>query len=72
MMVMKYLILCKIKYFDLFFKNHFFTMSLNKEKKPISERLDCLLLEILQSIQEYINKKEKYFEMYRDVCIIRL
>ena len=46
-------------------------MSLNKEKKPISERLDCLLLEILQSIQDYINKKEKYFEMYRDVRIIR-
>ena len=46
-------------------------MSLNKEKKPISERLDFLLLEILQSVQEYINKKDKYFEMYRDVRILQ-
>ena len=71
MMVMKYLILCKIEYFLFVFYSHLLTMSLNKEKKPISERLDCLLLEILQSIQDYINKKEKYFEMYRDVRIIR-
>ena len=35
--------------------------------KSVSERLDLLLVKILKLVNQYIQKKEEFLEVYRDV-----
>ena len=45
-------------------------MSLPGGQKSISERLDLLLIKILSTTEEYVQKKEDFLNVYRDVYFV--
>lgn len=47
-------------------------MGLKQEKKSVSERLDNLLIQILESLEQYVSKKEEYIKCVRDVLFYSL